>query len=451
MRQCTHEELKSIWENAREKSNFYNSIKGLNDWAELTSILGRNRSWHLREQNKYPFHKVLFESMKICEPDNIVNLTMEWGHMAMEDPNRIAYTVNQRKGEDDYQTVTSIGKYLKRNFSKLPDDKIRDFVAKYTGENTFKFVYDLDEMINYVKTGPKSCMTDSDFEEGILCLDQVYRHPYEVYDPRFGWHLAVRIVNGECVGRALCIQDKEVSYFVRSYATSEPGKYSPRDNALESWLSENNYTQEKQYTDAKLSIFKVDDDTFLSPYVDGRAQNGTINSDFIFIDNVGPLNLTDTEGFSCIDNRCCVHCEDSYRMNDFEFIGIDEETPVCQSCLDAYYVYAIGRGGNNYYIKFEDSIEFNNDYYHIEYLSSNEICELENGEYCFFDDSVCVDDNYYHIEDSNIVCTNEGDYRLKTDCWMCTNSEEWYDNNIEFLEEDGKKYHPDSISEEVLG
>ena len=90
------------------------------------------RPWFERERCRYALHPAVLRMMRAYRPDDWQQLLLEWPHKSATDPNRLAYTRDERSGEADRQVITTIGKYLRRHFSHAPDEMIRDITAQYT-------------------------------------------------------------------------------------------------------------------------------------------------------------------------------------------------------------------------------------------------------------------------------------------------------------------------------
>lgn len=71
-------------------------------------------SYLTREMQK-PLHPVVVALLNVgaFEPETLGDLTREWPHVS-KDGKRVAYTVNVAKGEEDRQSVVSIGDFLTR-------------------------------------------------------------------------------------------------------------------------------------------------------------------------------------------------------------------------------------------------------------------------------------------------------------------------------------------------
>ena len=429
------------------------------DEMEAISAKRDARYWIIREMDKYPMHPVIDASIKLVRPIDWHQLLLEWPHISEGDRTRIAYTQNEAKGQKNVQTVTSVGKYLNRHFD-LPDHTIRDLVARHGSAARFQFVHTTAEMIYHLHRGPGSCMVWRE-DRGIRCSDGVNRHPYEAYDPKHGWHMAVRIEGDETVGRALCMTSPtdDKKYYVRTYARpSSNGGYSETDNGMENWLTEQGYHKLNYWRDGERMAYHETSDHFLAPYLDGGEKRVTIDAGAkaIVIDSDGEYLCDQTGGCPTDDSGDffdCEDCGDRTDDNDGYWIGRGEDTRVCESCLNNHYVYVYGRRGNQYYVHQDNAIyvDCNSEHYDEDYLDDNEIVELNNGEYAPLDEAIEVDGDWYHIDDDRICRTEDTDefLRVNNGCWQCTESGNWYTDSIDWVVVNGEKYHPDHAPEQA--
>jgi hypothetical protein len=424
------------------------------------------RGWHEKLQRRYEFHPAVWEAVNNGRPLDWHQLVLEYPHKAESDSNRLAYTRDERAGEADKQVITTIGKYLMRHFD-LPDHTIRDIVARHTCNDEMKFVRTMPEIINGVQNGPHSCMR-WERRSGVACDDGIRRHPYEVYDPKYGWHMALRVdANGVINGRALCVTDDELSYWVRSYKRGD--SYSYTDEVLEAWLKSQGYEKRSEYRDGQQMALYPVDNNFLAPYIDGDNRSVSRHSEHLCIDCDGDWDCDETGGQPASNGCTCEDCGDSFSEDDGYWVHIHEETHVCSSCIDDY-TYAISRRGNHYYIRNDETVYVGDDWYDVNYLSDNGIVELPDGEYAHQEDCVYVEsaDAYYLIGDEDIVIAHNddwqlrkncvqlenGDWALADDCWCCAASGNWYLNDEDdYVEIDGETYHPDHapVTEESKG
>jgi hypothetical protein len=418
------------------------------------------REWFRDLDNRFAIHDAVWAAVRLAPPRNWQLLVLEYPHKAETDVNRIAYTRDERSGEANRQTLTTIGKYLMRHFD-LPDHEIRDIVARYTSKGEMYFVHTVDEMVHVVNNGPHSCMKWSN-RGGVNCDDGIRRHPYAVYNPMYGWHMAVRKDGDEIVGRALCISNDDGKYWVRSFKKGE--SYSYTDEMLEAWLKSQDYKHESGYVEGQ-KIAKIPAECgYLAPYIDGNAQDVSDGGDHLYIEERGEFTFNETQGYVSDGNTIeCGDCGDHVDEDDAYTVGRHEDNQVCSRCRDNYHV-AICRNGYEYVIHQDDCVyvESQDAYYHTDYLSSNGIVELENGDYEKEENAVEVNDEWYHIDDERIVCDHNCDYQLRSDCtelhdgewalddecWYCEGSQEYYlHDDVDPVYVDGDMYHPDHVPE----
>lgn len=423
------------------------------------------REWHQREQERYPLHPIVRKALRMSRPDDWQLLLLQWPHESTSDSTRLAYTRDERSGEADRQVVTSIGKYLRAHFTMLPDHALRDLVALHSNSE-MKFVHTTAEMLYHLLRGPRSCMvwgTDAG------------RHPYETYCPTLGWHMAVRVYDGDTVGRALCNTDEHGNkYFVRTYKKDPHGGYSNADETLAAWLKAQGYEHKGGYawgTKLKYVSRGRNVEEFLAPYLDGCNQEVDIRT----IDSTRYLVVADCGDFTCNQTdgtteesggEECQDCGCRFDDGDGYWTGPYDDHHVCASCGEENYRYGYGRHGNQYHIHENDCeyVEGWDEYVDTNYLSDNDLVRLENGELCQQDDAVCIDGEYYHTDDERIVfcgytseyylikdCVelHDGEWALETDAWKCYATSDWYlKDEVEPVVIDGETYHPDDAPEQ---
>jgi hypothetical protein len=300
-------------------------------------------------------------------------------------------------------------------------------------------------------------------DRGVKCKDGVTRHPYEAYDPKFGWHMAVRIEGDNTMGRALCMTQPidGKKYFVRSYLRpANATSYSQTDDGMDTWLKEQGYTKENYWEDGERMAYHEASDHFLAPYLDGGEKRVSIDerNKALVIDSDGEYACDQTGGYPTYDNDEdyfeCDDCGDRTSNDDGYWVGRQEDTQVCDSCRNDNYQYVYGRRGHQYYVH-EDNVvyvESSSEHYDQDYLGDNNIVELENGDYEEMDNAVEVDGEWYHLDDERICRTEDTDEFKKVDegCWQCAESGNWYTDDCEdYTEYEGERYHDDYIPKRI--
>jgi hypothetical protein len=405
------------------------------------------RAWHAHQQQQHAIHPVVIKAMGMARPDNWQLLLLEWPHKAQSDPSRLAYTTNERKGLDDKQAVTTVGKYLTRHFSTLPDHAIRDLAA-LCGKGDCFIVNTSVQMIHHLERGPKSCMQWG--------TDSVEDHPYQAYAPEHGWGLAVRTIGSDTVGRALVVKNEGEKYFVRSYFRNDDG-YSGRDDVLEAWLKEAGYEHRGgwNYGQRLKHIDDSNDCGFVAPYLDGCNQRVSIHyhggvGNTLVIDDDGEYECSNTDGDAdSVNSDDCSDCGDRIRSGDGYWVGYHEDNLVCSSCEDGYRL-GRGRGGREYRFSEEVAVyvDSRDEYYHQDYFDDNNIVELDNGNYEHVDDAIEIDGSWYTQDDENICLFQDTqEWGMQCDGWQCTHSCDWYTDAVECVEINGEKFHPDVAPE----
>jgi len=434
----------------------------------LAGVLCRHRSWFNREftRSNGEMHPAVFKAWELAAPADWHQLVMEWPHVSKEGHHKIAYTRDDKYGEADRQLVLSVSKYLTRHFPALPSNVIRDISGMYT-EAQFGFARTMPEMLDIIVNGPPSCMSGEDEE----FRDSDGHHPYEVYDPELGWHMAYVKEGSRYTGRVL-LNDKT---WVRTYRRKEyESSNSDTDERLNSWLREQGYSKSEDWVGFSFKRIKVGNNCgFVAPYLD--CTNG--HRDVITVGNTleivrsgnGEYRCGETCGDAETLGACTCPCC-GYRCveDDMSSVGYYGDESVCDSCFHSEYTTVYGRRGNMYAVPSEDAIEVNGQYYHDDWLSDNGIVQLHDGEYIHEDDAVYIESQgEYYPSESELICyTQAGEYELREDCivlengewcleddaWQCEHSDEWYANDdVDSVETVcGKHIHPDHVEHYVI-
>jgi hypothetical protein len=445
-------------------------------FVHAINVVWKTRRWHQELQHRFTLHPAVVAAFNMHDPEDWQQVLLEWPHVATTDVTRLAYTRDERAGHEDRQTLTSLGKYLKQHWPNLADHHIRDFVAKYATAATFHIERTKEAIVNAVQNGPASCMKfDEDEEEDRNELDDLGAHPYEVYDPQYGWHVATRRLGHKIVGRALLMQrdndESNPKYFVRTYRHKDGERYSQPDDELHQWLNSQGYRHHTEWKGERLAYIRSghSDCEFIAPYIDGGAQEVDIENErmpdgtykkYLHITRSGEWECCNQNGTACEQSSCrCADCGQRISEDEQRGTGIYDDHVVGECCIDEY-THVTGRRGNEYYVANGEAVEVDGTYYDLDYLSDNGIVELWDGEYCSMDDAVSVGHEWYRANDDAIVCDHDGEYQLINDCvelhdgewalendaWECAGSGNFYlyDDDAP-VEIDGNMYHEDYV------
>jgi len=419
------------------------------------------RTWFLREIDASPMHPAIQQAVYLAPPLDWHLLVLEWPHASDSDPSRIAYTRSDAHGYADRQTVTSVGKYIARHFPTMPDHWVRDIAMRHV---PYKFVLwdTVPKIVQAVQDGPHSCMCWSSFNR------DNDTHPYEAYDPKYGWRIAVRLGASELI-TARCLVNVESMTFVRSYTRRDnSNQYSHSDEAIEVWLRDQGYTKRHDWDGLKLA--KITEgryhDDFWAPYIDGDIKYVSDEGEYLLITRDGEYECDRTDGHASGSSGCsCNDCGARVHEDETYSIGYHGDRSVGECCIGDY-VRVHGRGGDEYYIYYGDAIAVNGEYYDPDYLDRYDIVQLDDGEYVHQDDAMHLDyrDIWVSSDDDCWVycphsCTTEhvddcvqlenGDWALEHDAWQCDHDKKWYlcDEVTAFETECGLAVHPDHADE----
>ena len=415
------------------------------------------RPWFIQQHQRHTLHPAVCKMLELYMPATWQRLILEWPHKSITDPNRLAYTRDEKsamyEGDSDKKAlVTSIGKYLTRHWPDVAPDLIRDIVAQYTYGGSISMTDDIDSMVSVVSSGPHSCMSSS-FD--IRCDDGVERHPYAVYDPSLGWSMAVRSEGDQILGRCLIWTDPDDADnrgYVRSYKRERnEHSHSGADEAIEAYLQGLGYCKWRAWPNGTpIMKYELSRGGYLMPYIDGGTQRVDHEGDEFHIVDCGEVDASNTGGTASSYEYTCEDCGAGFNDGDGYWVDVHEEHHVCDSCCSDSYTYAYSRRGNQYYIPNDRVTRVDGEDYDTEYLSDNSIIELHDGEYEHSDNAVYVEseDAYYREDDDDICYAEDTErYELKHDCWRCVESNNWYTDDTDNVEVDGDLYHPDHAPE----
>jgi hypothetical protein len=348
-------------------------------------------------------------------------MLLEWPHESKEHPGMVAYTQNEDKGVRNLQTRTTLGKYVKRHCPTMPDHVLRDFCVLHdTTAGYIHVTHNLNEIIKAVQEGPSSCMQDDSWD-GTDDDGNYTDHPYRVYDPKYGWHMAVRKVGDQIMGRCLCLTDGDNELFVRSYRKTDSN--SPTDTAIEAWLTNQGYTKVPEWpTGTKLAYVTNQYGETLMPYIDGDTKRIAERDGYFMITPRGVCCADNTDGLFQQSGYQCPDCDDYVDEDDTYSTGYHGDHSVCRGCIEDHYVMAYGRGGEQYYV------------------------HQDNANYVEGWDEY-VDEDYHDYHDV-VWCEDRSEYWRAEDCWQCQATNDWYpEKYYDYVEVDGETYHPDSAPE----
>ena len=424
------------------------------DYQYLQDLVCCVRRWNTR---KIATHKNVVKALEIFgAPANMHQLVLEIPQVSV-DGVRVAYARNDQKREahfaDDsdqnkHLTVTTLAKYVTRHWPHVKSDQIRNFCESVTG--TYGMAETMDEMLAIMdNTSATSCMTAHDSEDEIDEDDPPEgawgcgSHPYNVYDPKFGWRLAYAKLGDKFVGRALV--NVECKKFVRTYGKEQSDGYTGAHAGLHGWLESQGFDYDDEWPEGVKFAKIPRRGKHLAPYLDPggervrdseTSRNVKDCGSYMERCDEGEYKWDNTDGEpdeSGVERETCGDCGSRFDSDDLHHLS-GLERSVCQGCLEDNYTYAVGRHGDGSYIPDEFAIYVDGESYDTRYLSDNDIVELHDGEYCSLEDAVWVESTseYYRTREvaynprnSGIVVPVGDNYELREDCEWCVHNDRW--------------------------
>ena len=287
-------------------------------------------------------------------------------HVSEKNPSQIAFTENSEKGDRDIQTPMRPGKYLRRFYDEILDERqITEWAGKFAAANEsieVKFAHTPDEIERVYREGPNSCMAYS-IDEYAADI-----HPTRVYG---AGDLAIAYIESEIkednkyIKRRMSqmrgcdceecqreirfleerleleLKNKKKKYRITARCLAWPEKnhfsviYGDRDR-LESGLDKLGY-ERGGMEGARLLKHKCKG-VYVMPYIDD-FEAATVGEEFIFIDCDGELSTQSTNGLTSETPRC-ENCGDGIDPDyacSVNHEGVDQSW--CEHCRDndAFY------------------------------------------------------------------------------------------------------------------
>lgn len=325
-----------------------------------------------------------------CWLDEVEGMEKLFPHTSMVRDGMIAYTPDEKKGQQDRQVRIKFGKFFRKYYQgEISDDELKylsnEFMGKY-GKLEIKWAKGgkIADVYQYYHDGFGSCMMGDDHE--FDCDDH---HPCEVYDSPdiqlayFGNDDAQRV-------QARCLINVKDNQYSVVY-----GNEQLRD------MLENMGYERGDLEGCRIRKISLGDQRYVMPYIDGTCDFNELDRDYFIISESGKYCAGTTGGVVYLKaQHMCDCCGDQYDEDELEEVFNDES--VCEYCLDNAYVYA--------------------------YVDRHR-CEYVHRDLCVFSDT----ENEYYLEelvDELIVWVeSRNDYCLEDDCVYSERQQEWIHSN----------------------
>jgi hypothetical protein len=387
---------------------------GFNSTNELTEKL----PWEIREQWRM---WRLYSRIKWELDGKLAPIPGHFAHISRNDPTKVAFTENAAKGERDIQLTMRPGRYIKRFYPHLSDERIAEIVGdmgREASEYDLLFAKTADEIQEVYENGPNSCMSKDASEYAGHC------HPVRVYGESDLELAYLKLKKTEQItARALVWPEKR-----------KIGRIYGDELRLENMLLGLGYEKRKCSAGRDLSgarfrtIVNKNGDGLIMPYIDGTNQYRQIDKDWCVIADRGSSGCYThgLDGEYSEDDYTCEQCDEGCSEDDAYTVITSRRSEQlwCSHCRDSHASYCehnreyvandsirevlvLSRGSRQIQSWSEWACE--DDAYfcdHLEEWVSDDVerYDMHNGEtwskFAFDEDGVEIDGVYYSKDDA---------------------------------------------------
>lgn len=282
------------------------AYNGRIQWRVSEIEMSDPRCWRLREQ--------------LAQSDGSRNLppwkpsTAYYEHMDPDKPNMVRFIRDDKDGQRNRYTTMTVGRFLSRfrDFSQSDIERYCAMVGLDMEVSKLHVSKTADDFERVYLNGPHSCMAyeavnDRYGEENI--------HPVRLYGDL---DLAVAYIErgGDITGRALVWPEKKIH-----------GRIYGDAHRMKLRLEEEGYTEDWNFTGARLHLDRTKYNDIRAPYVDGQMR-GTISEDgkYIILNMDGNIVLQSDSGTIYTDHCGCCGGQVYTQWNE------EQDCYVCDDC-----------------------------------------------------------------------------------------------------------------------
>lgn len=256
-------------------------------------------------------------------------------HISQNDPLMVAFTQDASKGARNIQTTMRPGRYLKKFYPDLTDQRIFEISAEMTGSYELRFAKTEREVIDVYLRGPSSCMTHSSDEYA------GHIHPVAVYGDS-DLHVAYMTLPGTSSIKARALVWPEKKKIGRLYGPSDQAE------RLRKLLAREGYSElSDAHNLCGAKIRRIvdkngDGDRLIMPYIDGPSSYDVIDKDWCKIGGYNSACYTNgTDREETDDGVYCDCCEEHYREDDMRTVYTSRRSTRtwCEGCCDSHATY----------------------------------------------------------------------------------------------------------------
>lgn len=295
-------------------------------------------------------------------------------HKSLKHPGMVAFYDSIEKAEAERETVTKVGRFLRRARPELTEDEIRQLAERYQADQapvSLTFARTPEDIAAVYVNGPRSCMKDFPEEE----------HPCRVYG---AGDLAIAHMGTR--NRVLCWPEKKV--FGRVY-----GNTNADVEMLQAALIDAGFQfSPRKLSGARVLKIEVGRNSWVMPYLDNDMLVQDKGDHFVLHDCDG-YSSNGTDGIFTL-NKECETCNSEFMPNDDAQSMCDDcwnEHSCCEDCDE------LTHHDNMVYIESEDhhicehccNQQYTRcDHCH-EYFRDGTLTEAEGRNFC----DACEEDN----------------------------------------------------------
>lgn len=257
------------------------------NWSQLGYSTVENPEWWIREalrenQGVYPKPTTVLTHIRNMYPDTFL-------HISREDPKMVAYTPDASSGVADRQVKTTLGRYLAKYHTRMPESIAKQVVHDHLAEAdpTIEYLQGEDLVSVYRGGNFSTCMSGSSKSWEYLPKGW---HPAEVYMMDNIKMAVMRDADGKVTERALVVTRPDGTQgYIRVYGTKLAKKMQRNGIQSTTWhgikFNTKVFDSDRNQITGPLEIGETYNVTV--PYLDGAgAAGGTEKSAVALIDGV---------------------------------------------------------------------------------------------------------------------------------------------------------------------
>jgi hypothetical protein len=396
-------------------------------------VIKNDDSWKMRETARFDSGHYIAPQWLIAKlnggwfniPENL------FVHVSKLDPAKIAFTQNIEKGVADIQTQIRVGAFLEQyaifggelteqTKSAIIRDCVNEHSTMYAPQEIL-IARTANEIERIYENGPNSCMAHTSGSYSSFC------HPVRVYgDSDLCLYYFWNDETQRATARVLVNESKQI--FGRIYG--DVGR-------MEKLLEEKGFANGSFHGLKIRKIYDSSENCFVLPYLDGIQTLSEFDSDYLMIDRNGSIHASQTNGLQLV-GEYCDSCEEIINETMHEFyLSRNRSITACETCVreNGFYCHGVDA-----YVSDSHGAICDGETYADWYIDENATyCEHDN-EFTFVECFMVIINDDGHCETWNRDAAHDHAFR-------CASNGDWYSNDIEQVEINGKIYAACNVTE----